>query len=214
MAPSGGDAKGFQAALQQAFTVREVAGHTEVEWKPRSYSVDIQADLGAITGAQASLYARAKGTLEQVLPLLDGLTALRVDVDAENVAAIRAIVRSQLTELVAELGVEGGPRVQRVDQLWTSCSARRRSTRSVAATAASCGIRRRSAVLSASSATAWAWSASRINTIDEEQNFTNFLVVRRPRGRAGRVLGRAARVLRPGRDRRAVPRHPAGAAVP
>jgi hypothetical protein len=175
--PRAADAKGFQAALQQAFTVREVAGHTEVDWKPRSYSVDIQADLGAITGAQASIHARAKGTLEDVVPLLDGLTALRVDADDENVAAIRAIVRSQLTELVAELGVEGGPRVQRVDQLVgfllgppavDALGRRDRGQlRDPAKVGGSLGVLRdRLGVV-----------RERINTIDEEQNFTNFLVV-------------------------------------
>ena len=36
--------------------------------------------------------------------------------DEENIAALKAVVRSQLTELVAELGMLGGPRVARVDQ--------------------------------------------------------------------------------------------------
>jgi Carboxypeptidase regulatory-like domain len=117
--PRASDPKGFQAALLQAFTSEEVAGHTEYHWNPRSYAVEIQADLGAVTGAQASLYNRAKAAVDQVLPLLDGLEPLRVDFDPENVAAIRAIVRSQLTELVKELGIEGGPRVQRIDQLFS-----------------------------------------------------------------------------------------------
>ena len=175
--PRAADPKGFQAALQQAFTVREVAGHTEVDWKPRSYSVDIQADLGAITGAQASIHARAKGTFDQVMPLLDGLTALRVDADDENVAAIRAIVRSHLTELVAELGVEGGPRVQRVDQLVDFLLGPppldpygrpdRGPLRDPANVGGSLGVLRdRLGLL-----------RERINTIDEEENFTNFLVV-------------------------------------
>lgn len=178
--PRPNDPKGFQAALQQAFTVREVAGHTEVEWRPRSYSVDIQADLGALTGAQASIYTRAKGTLDAVLPLLDGLTPLRTDSDDENVSAIRAIVRSQLTELVGELGVEGGPRVRRVDQLfdfllvdpsdvdrWRREYASVRTSRDPADVGGSLGVLRDRLGL----------VRGRINTIDEEQNFTNFLVV-------------------------------------
>jgi hypothetical protein len=183
--PRSNDPKGFQAALQQAFTITELAGHTEVTWKPRTYSVEIQADLGAITGAQASLYTRAKGTLDQVLPLLDGLAPLRTDFDAENVEAAKAIVRSQLSELVAELGVEGGPRVQRVDQLFTfllgetqtnllggtQTNAVARPDRSVqrdpdAVGGGLGGLRDRLGL-----------DRDRINTIDEEHGFTNFLVV-------------------------------------
>jgi len=176
--PRAGDPKGFLAALQQSFTVTEVAGHTEVAWKPRSYSVEIQADLGAITGAQASIYTRAKNTLDQVLPLLDGLTPLRVDFDPENVAAAKAIVRSQLTELVAELGVSGGPRVLRVDQLFdfllfiplqTAAVINRTPpiSRNPAGVNGSLGLLRDRLGL----------DRRFINTIDEEQDFTNFLVV-------------------------------------
>jgi len=178
--PRVSDPAGFLAAMQQAFTVKEVEGHTEVTWNPRSYSVQIQADLGAITGAQASLYSRAKGTLEQVVPLLDGLEPLRVDVDTENVAAIRSIVRSQLTELVGELGVEGGPRVQRVDQLFvfllgvppTDPLGRpgrpdRRTQRDADRVEGTLGVLRDRLGL----------DRDRINTIEEEQGFTNFLVV-------------------------------------
>ena len=176
--PRAGDPKGFLAALQQSFTVTEVAGHTEVAWKPRSYSVEIQADLGAITGAQASIYTRAKNTLDQVLPLLDGLTPLRVDFDPENVAAAKAIVRSQLTELVAELGVSGGPRVLRVDQLFdfllfvplqraAVINRTPQISRDPADVNGSLGLLRNRLGL----------DRRFINTIDEEQDFTNFLIV-------------------------------------
>jgi hypothetical protein len=171
--PRASDPKGFQAALLQAFTAEEVAGHTEYHWNPRSYAVEIQADLGAVTGAQASLYARAKAAVDQVLPLLDGLTALRVDFDPENVSAIRAIVRSQLTELVKELGVEGGPRVQRVDQLFqfllgdTLVAADPRARRDPDLVGGSLGILRERFGL----------QRFRINDIKEEETFSNFLII-------------------------------------
>ena len=50
-----GDAKGFVAALNQSFTLTRVQGHTEFTWTPRSYS-SVQTGLGALTGAQASIY--------------------------------------------------------------------------------------------------------------------------------------------------------------
>src|SRR5215211_7849819 len=57
------DPGGFLAALNQAFSITEVEGHTEWAWKARSYSV--QADLGKVTGAQASIYSRARNALDQ-----------------------------------------------------------------------------------------------------------------------------------------------------
>jgi hypothetical protein len=112
------DPKGFVAALGQSFTGTEVEGHTEWTWTPRSYAVQVQADLGAVTGAQASIYTRAKAAVDQALPLLDGLTPLIVDVPPEDQESIRAIVREELPQLVAELGVVGGPRIQRVDEFF------------------------------------------------------------------------------------------------
>ncbi len=109
------DPKGFVGALTASFTCKEVEGHTECNWTPRTYAV--QTDLaGGITGAQASLYSRAKEALEQSIPLLDGLYALDPTADKEDVEALREVARSQMTELVNELGMLGGPRVSRVSQ--------------------------------------------------------------------------------------------------
>jgi hypothetical protein len=116
--PKAGDSKGFTAALTQAFDLKRVEGHTEATWVPRNYAVAVQADMGAITGAQASIYARANVALDQSLPLLAGLTSLRTDIPPEDQEATRSIVRSEFTQLVNELGMEGGPRVQRVDELF------------------------------------------------------------------------------------------------
>ena len=91
--PNANDPKRFVAALDQVFALREVEGHTEWEWQPRSYT--IQADMGAITGAEASIYARAKSALDQCLPLLAGLHPLRSYSDEEDDEATRAIVRSR-----------------------------------------------------------------------------------------------------------------------
>ena len=113
--PKDGDAKGFVGALTQSFSLQDVEGHTEATWTPRTYAV--QTDLsGGITGAQASLYMRANGALQQSSPLLDGLYALNPDSDAEMVTALKDIVSSQFTELVNELGYAGGPRISRVNQ--------------------------------------------------------------------------------------------------
>jgi hypothetical protein len=111
------DIKGFTAALTKTFSLKEVEGHVEWEWKPQNYMV--QADLGEVTGAQASIYSRAKVALDQVVPLLDGLKPLREDADVEDCEAIRSIVRNELKDqLVPELGKAGGPRVQLVNQVF------------------------------------------------------------------------------------------------
>jgi hypothetical protein len=113
-----GDSKGFIGALTQSFTLTDVEGHVNAKWRPRTYAV--QSDLsGGITGAQASIYSRAKDFLDSSLPLLDGLYTLDVEADPGNVKALREVLRSQMTELVNELGVLGGPRVPRINQYFT-----------------------------------------------------------------------------------------------
>lgn len=109
------DPKSFVLALNQSFLLTDVEGHTEFTWTPRTYTV--QTDMGAITGAQASIYTRAKVALDQSLPLLDGLYPLLPMLDQQDLDSVRGMVRSLFTELVNDLGIEGGPRIPRVDQL-------------------------------------------------------------------------------------------------
>lgn len=116
--PRSDDPKGFIGALTQSFALRDVEGHVEWNWTPRSYAV--QTDLaGGITGAQASLLTRAKQAVDASLPLLDGLYPLNVEADPQDSEALRAMVRRQLTELVNELGTLGGPRVTRLDEIFS-----------------------------------------------------------------------------------------------
>lgn len=99
-----GDAKGFVGALTQSFSITEVQGRVESKWNPRTYTV--QTDLaGGITGAQASLYARAQVAQEKSFPLLDGLYALNPVADPEYVNALRNMVKSQITEIVKQFGI-------------------------------------------------------------------------------------------------------------
>jgi hypothetical protein len=57
------DPKGFLGALNASFSLKEVDGHTEAIWTPRTYA--IQTDLSGITGAQASVYQRAGDALDK-----------------------------------------------------------------------------------------------------------------------------------------------------
>jgi hypothetical protein len=110
-----GDATGFVGALNQSFQLKMFEGAVVSTWTPRSYAV--QTDLsGGISGAQASIYTMAKTTLDQILPLIDGLAPLDPASNGEDVAALKDLTISQLTNLTTEIGYLGGPRVMRVQQ--------------------------------------------------------------------------------------------------
>ena len=112
--PNAGDPKGFVGALTQSFTLSDVEGHVESAWIQRPYTV--QTDIGGgIMGAQASLFTRAKSSLDAALPLLDGLYPLDPEADPEYVKALREMARSQMSEIVKELGLVGLPSILRID---------------------------------------------------------------------------------------------------
>jgi hypothetical protein len=159
------DTKGFTAALIKTFTLKEVEGHLEWEWKPQNYMA--QADLGEVTGAQASIYSRAKVALDQSLPLLDGLTPLITVADPADYNALRTIVRGKLTELVNELGIVGGPRVQKVDQLFELLIGLNPRTKNPERVSGNLGRLRDLLGL----------ERKHVSTVDEEVNLTNFLIL-------------------------------------
>jgi hypothetical protein len=102
--PNSTDAKGFVGALTQSFSLSEVEGHVESKWNQRTYTV--QSDLaGVISGAQASLYARAKVAQDNCLPLLDSLYPLDPTADSEFVKALRDMAKSQIAEIVNQFGI-------------------------------------------------------------------------------------------------------------
>ncbi len=111
--PRSQDTAAFNAALAASFQLSQVEGHVVATYSPRGFAM--QADLGGVTGGQASLYSRAVSGRTQMLTLLDGLTALRPDADAENCEAYRRLVREAVTTMINELGTPGGPRVAVVD---------------------------------------------------------------------------------------------------
>jgi hypothetical protein len=160
------DPKSFVLALNQSFALSDVEGHTEFKWTPRTYTV--QTDMGAITGAQASIYNRAKVALDQSLPLLDGLYALLPVLEQEDLDSTRDMVKSLFTELVNDLGIEGGPRIPRVDQLFRLLLGYPVPTNPEGAHRESqLGILRQRFNL----------KREFITTIADEQNLTNYLIV-------------------------------------
>jgi hypothetical protein len=168
--PRPSDPRAFNAALLQSFSRVEVEGHTEATWTPRTYAAQVQADLGAITGAQASLYSRARVALDAALPLLDGLRPLDPAADEQDTEAIRSIIRSELVDLVTELGVEGGPRISRVDDLLDlllgPAVARAGATATTPAEGQLGELLRR-----------FGLDADRVETVDEEEVLTNALIL-------------------------------------
>jgi hypothetical protein len=117
------DPKAFVDALSAAFRLVPVEGHVEARYVPRGYAV--QADLGAVTGGQASLYRRATIARSEILRILDGLTPLRNDGDSDDMEAYRSLVRGAVQRLVDEIGAAGGPRVQMVDNYFRALTGTR-----------------------------------------------------------------------------------------
>jgi hypothetical protein len=161
------DPKAFVSNLNKNFTAKETNGRTEYEWTPRTYAA-VQNDLGGtVSGAQASLYHRAKTALKDALPLLEKLYSLDRSADEQNMDAMRAIIRTEMIELVNELGASGGPRVQRVDNLFQVLigSAEDDDSDEVGGQLKNL-------------ADVFRLSPDRVNTVDEEQNYGNFLIIR------------------------------------
>lgn len=112
------DPKAFTAALSASFQLSTVEDHVVARYVPRG--VAVQADLGGVTGGQASLYLRAKAAHEQITRMLDSLQPLRTDADAQDCEAYRGLVRDSVRRIVMELGREGGPRVPLVDSAFAT----------------------------------------------------------------------------------------------
>jgi hypothetical protein len=109
--------EGVLSALEQAFEPYEKNGRVLYRHRPNIASFHSELE-GGVVGAQASLHVRATEALNRSLPLLQGLQPLRENADDEIAAAVKGVIETELRELVEELGRLGGPRVQRIDQLW------------------------------------------------------------------------------------------------
>lgn len=163
------DPKAFVANLNKNFTAKvNNNGYTEYEWKPQAYA-PVQNDLGGtVSGAQASLYHRVKSAFNDALPILDKLYPLDPAADLQNADAMRAIIRTEMVELVNELGATGGPRVQRVDNLFQH----------LIGDAEDNGSSDHVGGQLKNLADVFGLRPDRVNTVDEEQNYGNFLIIR------------------------------------
>lgn len=169
--PKTTDPRGFAAALGKSFTTTEIEGRTETKWTPGTSALQVEADLGAITGAQASIYTRAKLAIDQSVPLLEGLESLRNDPDEEDSDAARSIVDSALRALGTEFGLVGGPRVRRVDELFKTLRGEPDTTKEYPE-----NEYEDSSALG-KLAVEFGLDRDNVNTIEEEQNLTNFIII-------------------------------------
>jgi hypothetical protein len=104
-------------AVDRTFRPAAQEGHGDWTWAPGQASA--HPDLGAsLTGAQMGLYERARAAVEAAIPVLNGLAPLRPTIEPAELGALRTVVRHELVELVSELGMAGGPRALRVDVLF------------------------------------------------------------------------------------------------
>ncbi len=162
------DPKAFLDSLTKAFTPQEINGRTTYNWTPGTYNT-VQTELGGgVSGAQASLYHRAKSALNEMLPLLDKLYPLNSSADQQNMEAARSIVRTEIIELVNELGTQGGPRSQRVDSLFQLLIGDVGTDDPYEVVG---GQLRELADI-------FGLIRSHVNTVDEEQNYGNYLIIR------------------------------------
>ena len=163
------DVDNFSNSLSQTFAIKENNGQRAISYSPRSYINKTQTELGGmITGAQASLYHRAKVALKEILPLLDGIYELETDSDEQNQEAIRSIIRTEITEVVREMGIPQGPRVQRVDSLFELIIGDESESTLPEQIGGQLRDFRKEFGL----------ERGKINTVEEEQNYGNFLIIR------------------------------------
>lgn len=112
--------------------------------------------------------ARDTTVRSAILPLLDGLCAFLPAREPKDLDSVRNMVKSLFTQLVNDFGIEGGPRIPRVDQLFRLLLGYPVPTNPEGADHESqLGILRQRFNL----------KREFITTIADEQNLTNYLIV-------------------------------------
>lgn len=115
--PRTDDPSAFVAALNANFATREFEGRTVIDYQPRG-SVGSSTAGTVVSGAQASIYHRAKDILDDALLLIARIRPLRLVPDEDDIAMSRNLITDMLKQLVDELGNDGGPRRQRLDVIF------------------------------------------------------------------------------------------------
>jgi hypothetical protein len=163
------DVRGFTAALRQTATPRTITGQVTWEWRSPTYMV--RADLGEVTGAQASLLNRVRQNAAEATRLTRELGSLKADADIEDVEAVRSLILTHLEELVAEVGQLGGPRTARVDSLLWSLLGGLTTTATTGGTAFFDSLLGQLQVR-------LGLAEEQVNTLDDEHIWTHFIELR------------------------------------
>lgn len=77
-----------------------------------------QSGRAKTSGAIAGIYAGVESLLEEALELLNQLEPLQAESPSQAVEEVRAVVRTELNEIIKEINRMEGPRVVRVDALF------------------------------------------------------------------------------------------------
>lgn len=165
---TGSDPAGFAAALAASVELGQEGGHVTTRWVQRAISV--KSDLGALTGVQASLYARARALQPMISDLMATMQVLDPSLDQDDADATKQIVTDTITDLVAELGNPGNPRVARVDtllEILTGLDTQSVGTPSAANVGGALGAMR----------TRWGLQRTNCNKLWQEQIVSNFATV-------------------------------------
>lgn len=152
------DPDGIRRALTDAFTLeRDEEGKTQITWNQRGLRVQVnKSGVAALTGAQRSLYERAKAIIEQVKVLLAGLQPLGY-CDHDDAGAVRALIEPGLDEILEQFGAEGGPVPPRVDHLFELLVGAGRASGQLHMLGSKLGL-----------------DESNVNTVEDEMRLTNF----------------------------------------
>ena len=120
-----------------------------------------------LTERQAALYRRAREVLGSSLPILEDLRPLSAGADAQDVEALRMTVRLTMTQLVSEIAQVGGPRVPRVDLLFELLTGSQPPGEPETIGGLLGSLRERLGL----------GGPGHVNTVDEEQELTNYRVL-------------------------------------
>ena len=145
--------------------VEALREQSEWIWAPGEGPAGPDLEVG-LTGAQTSLYERARAAVEEVIPLLDGLAPPHPTAEPDELEGFRTVVRHELAELVSELGMAGGPRVLRVDVLFDLLLGPDSAVDPMDVGGVLGTLR-----------DSFGLTPQIVKDIDEEQNFTNFVVI-------------------------------------
>lgn len=114
--PKAGDPNALVELLNRVFIAQETDGKRTWKLRPVSYSPRLESSE-ALTGVQASIYARAKERLDSSKDALASLRGIRPDRDDEAIDAARALLQAKWEQFVQEMGNPGGVNLPRADQL-------------------------------------------------------------------------------------------------